>query len=174
MLVAICGASCFAVDDTAEITRKVEQELPLMGQRNWIVIADAAYPWHSRAGVETVLTNADHLSVLRAVLKTIGRTKHVRPNVYTTTELPIISDADAAGIKAYRDELTKALEKRIITALPQEELFTTVAKASESVRVLVIKTKMTLPYTSVFLQLDSAYWSDDAERKLREGLKPAK
>jgi hypothetical protein len=29
---------------------------------------------------------------------------------------------------------------------------------------------MTLPYTSVFLQLDCGYWSADAERRLREAM----
>ena len=41
------------------------------------------------------------------------------------------------------------------------------AKASQNFQVLIIKTTMTIPYTTVFLQLDCAYWSADAERKLR-------
>jgi hypothetical protein len=34
----------------------------------------------------------------------------------------------------------------------------------------VIKTTAAVPYTSVFLRLDCAYWSDDAERRLRAAL----
>ena len=35
-------------------------------------------------------------------------------------------------------------------------------------RVLVIKTRCTIPYSSVFLQLDCAYWSGDQESTLRK------
>jgi len=36
--------------------------------------------------------------------------------------------------------------------------------------VLVIKTDMTIPYTSVFFELDCGYWDSDAEKRLREGM----
>jgi hypothetical protein len=32
----------------------------------------------------------------------------------------------------------------------------------------VLKTRMTIPYTSVFLRLDCGYWSDEQEKRLRE------
>jgi hypothetical protein len=32
------------------------------------------------------------------------------------------------------------------------------------------KTNLTLPYTSVFLQIDCGYWSADAERRLRDAM----
>jgi hypothetical protein len=31
----------------------------------------------------------------------------------------------------------------------------------------VLKTNMTVPYTSVFIRLDCRYWSADAEQRLR-------
>jgi len=39
--------------------------------------------------------------------------------------------------------------------------------------VLVLKTRMAIPYTSVFLQLDCQYWSADSEARLREAMKAA-
>ena len=39
--------------------------------------------------------------------------------------------------------------------------------SSKTFRVLIIKTTLTIPYTSVFLQLDCAYWSAAAESRLR-------
>jgi len=33
--------------------------------------------------------------------------------------------------------------------------------------VLVLKTTMTIPYSSVFIRLDCKYWSADAEKRLR-------
>jgi hypothetical protein len=44
-------------------------------------------------------------------------------------------------------------------------------KAAETFRVLVLKTDLALPYTSVFLELDCGYWSPGAERRLREAMK---
>ena len=43
--------------------------------------------------------------------------------------------------------------------------------AGATFRVLIIKTDMTLPYTSVFCELDCGYWSAAAEQRLREALK---
>jgi len=42
--------------------------------------------------------------------------------------------------------------------------------AAKTFSVLIVKTNMTIPYTSVFLQLDCKYWSDDAEKKLRASI----
>jgi len=36
--------------------------------------------------------------------------------------------------------------------------------------VLIIKTNLTIPYTSVFFQLDCGYWNADAEQNLRANL----
>lgn len=40
--------------------------------------------------------------------------------------------------------------------------------------ILVIKTDMTVPYTSVFVQLDCGYWSPEKEARLRRALEKAK
>lgn len=37
-------------------------------------------------------------------------------------------------------------------------------------KVVILKTRMTKPYTSVFLQLDCAYWNADSEAELRRAL----
>ena len=43
-------------------------------------------------------------------------------------------------------------------------------ESSSLFRVLVIKTNCTLPYTSVFLQLDCSYWGPENEKVLRENM----
>ena len=40
--------------------------------------------------------------------------------------------------------------------------------ASKTYRVLVIKTRSALPYTSVFMELGSGYWDAESESALRE------
>jgi hypothetical protein len=38
--------------------------------------------------------------------------------------------------------------------------------------VLLIKTKMRIPYTSVFFELDCGYWNAQGEKRLRAAMKP--
>jgi len=39
--------------------------------------------------------------------------------------------------------------------------------------VLIIKTELAIPYTSVFFELDCSYWAADAETKLRKAMASA-
>jgi L-fucose mutarotase/ribose pyranase (RbsD/FucU family) len=144
--------------------------LPLFGHRNWIVIADSAYPAQSALGIETVVSNADHFEVLRSVLRRLDSSQHVRPIVYLDQELQFVPDSDASGISSYREQLMAVLGDRPIRRELHEQIIAKLAQASQNFRVLIIKTNLTLPYTSVFLQLDCAYWSEDAERRLRQSL----
>jgi hypothetical protein len=145
----------------------LKDRLPLYGHRNWIVIADSAYPDQSRDGIETVIAHENQLHVLRTVLAMIDESKHVRPIVYTDQELPLVDESDAPGISDYRDQLAGILNGRTISVLPHEQIIAKLDDVSKTFRVLIIKTTLTIPYTSVFLQLDCAYWSADAESRLR-------
>ncbi|MBS1821597.1 MAG: hypothetical protein JST61_06440 [Acidobacteria bacterium] len=150
---------------------KVRQQLPLLGHRNWILIVDSAYPLQVSPGVEVVETNADELAVARAVLSAVDRSIHVRPLVYTDAELPYLSPQDFAGIASYRDDLKKTLAGRIVKSLPHEQILGMIGEAGKSYKVLVLKTTMAMPYTSVFLQLDCKYLSAEQEQRLREAMK---
>lgn len=147
----------------------VTERLPLYGHRNWIVIADAAYPAQSSPGIETVVSGADHLQVLQVVLKALERTKHLRPSVFTDYELRSVAEKDAPGITGFRDRLARVLGPRPTNVLPHERIIARLDEAGKTFRVLIIKTNLTMPYTSVFLNLDCGYWSADAERRLRGG-----
>ena len=145
----------------------VKDRLPLYGHRNWIVIADSAYPDQSREGIETVVAHENQLAVLKTVLALVHESKHVRPIIYTDQELPLIDEADAPGISDYRDQLASLLDGQPQNSLPHEQIIAKLDDVSKTFRVLIIKTTLTIPYTSVFLQLDCAYWSADAENRLR-------
>jgi D-ribose pyranose/furanose isomerase RbsD len=151
----------------------LEKRLPLLGHRNWIVVADSAYPWQTSPGVETIDTGADHLEVVRAVLDAVERAPHVRPIVYTDAELPLVPEAHAQGIAAYREALARLLGKREVQSLPHEQIIGKLDEAGKAFHVLLLKTTLTLPYTSVFLQLDCGYWSPEAERALRDAMRPS-
>jgi hypothetical protein len=146
------------------------ERLPLFGHRNWIVIADSAYPAQSARGIETVVSNADHFDVLRNVLRRLDNSQQVRAIVYLDQELQFVPDSDASGISSYREQLMGVLGDRPVRRELHEQIIAKLAQASQNFRVLIIKTNLTLPYTSVFLQLDCAYWGEDAERRLRQSM----
>lgn len=148
----------------------LKDRLPLYGHRNWIVIADSAYPAQARPAIETVDTGASQIEVVRAVLAELDHSRHVRPIVYTDAELKYVPEADAPGISAYREQLAQVLGSRAVTAIPHEQVIADLDKAGETFKVLILKTKLTVPYTSVFLKLDCAYWSADAEKRLRDAM----
>jgi len=144
--------------------------LPLMGHRNWIMIVDSAYPLQSSAGVETLETNSDQMEVIRKVLSAIDSSIHVRPIVYMDAELPFLTERDAPGVTAYREAIKTALAGQKITSLPHEQIIAKVDEVGKTFHIVVLKTTMTVPYTSVFLQLNAKYWSDDAETRLRKAM----
>jgi hypothetical protein len=163
-----CGAQ--SGSSVPDWERKLREAIPLFGHRNWIVIADSAYPAQSRAGIETAVTGAGQLEVVGKALAAIDGARHVRPVIYTDRELEFVPEQDAPGISAYRAQLARLLEKREVKVLEHEKIIALLDQAGQTFRVLIIKTNMTLPYTSVFLQLDCGYWSDGAEQRLRQAM----
>lgn len=144
--------------------------LPLFGHRNWIVVADSAYPAQSRPGIETIVSGADQLHVVRHVLNEIASSIHVRANVYADKELAFVSESDAPGIADYRRDLAAALHGAHVAYLPHEQVIAKLDQAAQVFRVLIIKTDMTIPYTTVFFELDCGYWNAEAEERLRDAI----
>lgn len=153
--------------------QKVNDELPLMGHRNWIVVVDSAYPLQTSAGIEVVDTGSDQLAVLDYVLGAISRSKHVRPLVHTDEELKYVPEGEAPGVDRYRAELTERLKGIPTDSVLHQELIDRLNQTGGSFHVLVLKSNMTIPYTSVFLQLDCKYWGADSEARLRRRMKAA-
>jgi hypothetical protein len=85
-------------------------------------------------------------------------------------ELPFVSEKDAPGVDAYREGIKTALAGRKITSLPHEQIIAKVDEVGKTFHIVVFKTTMTVPYTSVFLQLNCKYWSDDAEAAMRKAM----
>ena len=146
---------------------KVSESMPLLGHRNWILIVDSAYPFQSSPGVETIETNASHFDVLRYVLGAVNNSIHVRPLIYMDKELPFVSDDDAPGASAYRTQVTQILSDYTIESMLHERVISQINTTSQEFHVLVLKTTMTIPYSSVFIRLDCKYWSADAEKRMR-------
>jgi hypothetical protein len=171
MLAMLCGS--LVSQGQSGWQQRVKDELPLLGHRNWIVIVDSAYPLQTSPGVETIETGADHLTVLDYVLEAIRTSKHVRPLVHTDKELEFVPESEAPGVGRYREELKQRTAGLPADSILHQELIDRLNETGKSIHVLVLKTQMTIPYTSVFLQLDCQYWRADSEARLREAMKAA-
>ena len=151
---------------------RLHEELPLLGHRNWIAIVDSAYPLQTSAGIETIETNGDQMEIVRRVLREVAATPHLRPVVLTDEELKAVPEDDAPGVTYYRDSLNHFLDEfnagnLARQSLPHEEIISRLDDAGKTFHILVLKTRMTIPYTSVFLRLDCGYWTDEQEKRLR-------
>jgi hypothetical protein len=152
---------------TPDWNKRLTAAIPLLGHRNWILVVDSAYPLQTAPGIETIETNASQLEVARAVLVEIENSIQVRPVVFMDAELPLISDSDAPGASAYRVEIAELLRKYPVHSQRHEKLISDIDEAGKTFHILVLKTNMTIPYTSLFIRLDCKYWSADQEKNLR-------
>ena len=144
--------------------------VPLYGHRNWIVVADSAYPLQSSTGIQTLACHDSQFTVLGAVLSAIRKHHHVKPVVYTDAELQFVDERDAPGVSAYRKQLAATLGKVNLQVLPHEQIIAKLDKTSAMYEVTILKTDLTIPYTSVFLELDCRYWNANAEKRLRDSI----
>jgi L-fucose mutarotase/ribose pyranase (RbsD/FucU family) len=151
----------------ADWRSRVVETLPLLGHRNWILIVDSAYPLQTSPGVETIDTGASLSYVLQFVLSTLPDAPHVRPDIFMDAELPFVPDQDAPGAAQYRTNIADLLRGYPIQSLPHDKIIATIDEAGKTFHVLVLKTNMTIPYSSVFIRLNCKYWSDEAEMRLR-------
>jgi hypothetical protein len=140
--------------------------LPAYGHRNWILIADAAYP--AQVGASEVLaTGGDHLAIVREVMGALREAAHVHPVVRLDAELQFVTDDLVPGADALREALLEQLADLSPEWVLHEELIERVGEVAQSFSVLVIKTTGTVPYSSVFVELDCGYWSPAQEAEMR-------
>ncbi len=171
--IAALGAQTSGKKDVpaAPWEKKLLEDLPALGHRNWIVIADSAYPDQISPGIEIVVSGEDHLAVLGKVLKALDASRHVRPKIYLDKELSYLGDDLAPGIEALKTKLDATLKGREVKPLLHEELIARLDEVAKTFRVLMIKTDLALPYTSVFMELDCGYWPPESEQKLRQRMR---
>jgi L-fucose mutarotase/ribose pyranase (RbsD/FucU family) len=149
---------------------ELHRRMPLFGHRNWIVVVDAAYPAQSNPGIETIVTSAEQVEVVSKVARALAACPHVRANVYTDAELAMVAESDAPGVTDYRQHLASVLDCGI-RQLPHEEIIAKLDQCARLFRILILKTNLTIPYTSVFFELDCGYWSAEAEQRLRQAMR---
>jgi hypothetical protein len=162
--------------NTLELThwqKRFNECLPLFGHRNWIVVADAAYPEHARDGIETIFADADHGDILHAVCDAIAAAPHIRANILTDLELDFVPENDAAGVSEYRNQLDELLIGFDRSQIPHEEILARLDASAQLFRILILKTSMSIPYTSIFFELGCGYWNAESEARLRSAIETA-
>ncbi len=149
----------------------LRQQIPILGHRNWIVIADSAYPAQNSSGITTVETGATQVEVVQEVMRQLATAKHVAPIIYLDAELKHLNDSLAPGVDHYKNDLHRALNGHATQSLLHMDLINKLDESGKTFKVVILKTNMTLPYTSVFINLDCKYWGPAKEKQLREIMK---
>ncbi len=140
-----------------------------LGHRNWIVVADMAYPLQSGPGITTLFAREPYPAVLSRVKKMIDEAPHVFAHVYNDKELSYISEEDMPGIDTLRAEMTRICGNEVIS-LPHEELISKLDEAGRLYNVIIIKTPLSKAYTTTFFELDCAYWNGEKQEKLDKAM----
>lgn len=169
----LCGflplvSGCAFMDQSNTWKLAVDRQTDQLGYRNWIVVAEASFPAHNRAGVRQIAAPVEVPEALDYVLHSLERTENLRPNIYLTRELRSVENDFAPGIDQAREHIQKALHGHEPTELDQQSLLTLLEDANRSFDVLVIRTRSALPYASVFIELQPGYWDASSESRLRD------
>jgi hypothetical protein len=101
----------------------------------------------------------------------VNQSGHVKPIIYQDKELDFITEEQAIGVTKLRTVIKNTLGNRLVQTMLHDSVFKKLDMESKLFKVLVIKTNEIIPYTSVFLQLDCAYWNGDKESQLRKSIR---
>lgn len=150
--------------------QRLNEVLPGLGHRNWIILADAAYPEMASPGIVTLSSGQSLLPVLKEVMDLLKAADHVRPDVVLDREWFELTDDECPGISRLRDEAQPLFAGLKVEPVWHADLLKSLSEISQIYTIFVIKTTSTIPYTSVFLRLECGYWGEEQERRFRERL----
>lgn len=168
MAIALGLGGCATEAPERPWATRIDTELRAMGYRNWVVVADASFPVHSRRGVRTIIVDEEIPAVLDEVLQSLDRVQNVTPRIYLARELGHVPNDRAPGVTQYRETLDEALRGFPAREMEYRSLSLLLEDSANKFVVLVFKTRSALPYSSVFIELDSAFWDGESERELRQ------
>ncbi|MCP4313446.1 MAG: hypothetical protein GY790_19485 [Bacteroidetes bacterium] len=148
--------------------QELNSEIPLLGHRNWILVVDKAFPLQNAEGIVYIDTEEPLLEVLSYTLEQVQGASHVKPIIYTDKELGYMTTDLVPGIEKFKETLRGITGESDIQVLLHDSVFVKIDEASKLFKAVVLKTNGTIPYSSVFLELDCKYWSAGKEAQLRE------
>ena len=94
---------------SAKWEKTLDERLPFFGHRNWIVVADAAYPAQSSQGIETIVSGVSQQVAVKTVLTRLRACKHIRPVIHVDRELALVDEKDAQGNR----QLSQLAQRRV-------------------------------------------------------------
>lgn len=151
----------------------VSREVNALGSQNWIIVAESSFPVVSRRGVRTLVVDAEVPELVDFVVNELEKSETVIPSFSTARELPFVKNDRAPGIDEFRKLLKASLQGHEVREMEHRSLSLLAHSDSAKYAVLVLKTKSALPYSSVFIELDSGYWDRDSEDKMRREMTSA-
>ncbi len=171
-LASILSIGCVApIAPKPAWSQQIDQELHQLGYQNWVVIADASFPVSSRPGVKTIFIEEEVPLVLESVLYSLEERSHCIPRVILSEETKAITNEMAPGIEEWKRLVKYELHGREPRYMMHRTLMLLLEGSQANYSMLVIKTQTALPYSSVFIELDSGYWDHQAEGELRRRMK---
>lgn len=149
---------------------EIKELIPYLGHRNWIVITDMAYPLQSEPGIKTIYTGTEYADILAFVNEEIEKAPHIKPIIYQDKELLYLSDTDANGVDSLKESMNRILGNQV-QYIPHEELIARLDSVGKTFTVVILKSTLTIPYTSTFFELDCNYWESEKQKALEKRLK---
>lgn len=168
--ISLLGGCQNATPGEQEWKEQLHKNLAVVGARNWIVIAEASFPAYTGPGIKTMVSEKTSDEVLLDVLDMLEEEAHVVPRIMISTELRSVTEDYAPGIKRYRNNINKIIPGRQHFELMSRTINSLIEDAAKQFNVLVIKTKTALPYSNIYIELDSGYWNSESETALRKTL----
>ena len=169
LVLAIMFSSCNQNSkETTTWQDEFQQKLPLLGHRNWVLVVDKAFPLQSSPAMTVINTGEQLPIVLQEVINSISKSKHVKPIAFTDLELNYISEDLSPGVGNLKKSILSSIKGYEVNTILHNDIFAKLDSASKLFNVLVLKTESTIPYSSVFIQLDCAYWDKNNELKMRQ------
>ena len=148
--------------------KETREQLSSLGQRNWIVIAEPSYSALSGPGAHVIMSDKSAPDVLYFVLDTLESLAHTEPKILLPLELGIVDNDYAPGIKELNKRLKKITLGRNVQEAHHESLRRLMLEAAKNYKVLIIKTTTGLPYSNIYIELDSGYWGNESQDSLNE------
>lgn len=150
---------------------RLAELLPLLGHRNWIVVADSAFPYQIADGIEVLETFGDHIPILQQVKELMAESPHIDPHPLLDEELNFVTDEAIVGASDMRKAIRSMLAGMEIREALHKDVLSRIDSAGKTYKVVILKTSCTIPYSSVFFELGCGYWTNELEHNLREQMR---
>ena len=86
-------------------------------------------------------------------------------------KLKHIREGDAPGVNAIHKAMDRLPEEHNVLEFEHEQIISKLNECARFFRIVVLKSTLTIPYTSVFLELEGGYWSGEAKCAVRRRMR---